>query len=113
MPARIRAAVHCRAHGGRLCGGVSRSPHGGPVATRADPRQRASDRCLMNAAATQRSPDPYHIASHSTHADAAASSYTLNHADTFAVLDRWGDADGSDGASMGLYHRDTRYLSRL
>jgi glycogen debranching enzyme len=67
----------------------------------------------MNAAATQRSPDPYHIASHSTHADAAASSYTLNHADTFAVLDRWGDADGSDGASMGLYHRDTRYLSRL
>ena len=67
----------------------------------------------MNAAASQRSPDPYHIASHSAHADADASSYTLNHADTFAVLDRWGDANGAEGGSMGIYHRDTRYLSQL
>ena len=67
----------------------------------------------MNAAASQRSPDPYHIASHSAHADADASSYTLNHADTFAVLDRWGDAGDSEGGSLGIYHRDTRYLSRL
>lgn len=64
----------------------------------------------MNATA-QRSPDPYHIASHSAHADADASSYTLNHADTFAVLDRWGDADSDAGGSLGFYHRDTRYLS--
>lgn len=67
----------------------------------------------MNAAASQRSPDPYHIASHSAHADADASTYTLNHADTFAVLDRWGDANGGGSGSPGFYHRDTRYLSRL
>jgi len=64
-------------------------------------------------AAAQRSPDPYHIASHSAHADADAAAYTLNHADTFAVLDRWGDAPASDEAAFGIYHRDTRYLSRL
>jgi len=64
-------------------------------------------------AIAQRSPDPYHIASHSTHADADASFYTLNHADTFAVLDRWGDADSRGGGSLGFYHRDTRYLSRF
>ena len=69
-------------------------------------------RRIMSAIA-QRSPDPYHIASHSTQADADASFYTLNHADTFAVLDRWGDADSRAGGSLGFYHRDTRYLSRL
>jgi glycogen debranching enzyme len=65
----------------------------------------------MNTAETSRSADPYHIASHSTHAD--GSSYTLNHADTFAVLDRWGDAGREDNDALGIYHRDTRYISRL
>jgi len=80
---------------------------------RAAARQRIAGGCIVNAAQSQQSPDPYHIASHSAHADADAATYTLNHADTFAVLDRWGDADGAEGGSMGIYHRDTRYLSRL
>ncbi|HJU07090.1 MAG TPA: glycogen debranching N-terminal domain-containing protein, partial [Rhodanobacteraceae bacterium] len=37
----------------------------------------------------------------------------MNHADTFAVLDRWGDARADSQHSHGFFHRDTRYLSRL
>jgi glycogen debranching enzyme len=38
---------------------------------------------------------------------------TLKHGDTFAVLDRTGDALPVQGGPEGLYHRDTRHLSRL
>jgi glycogen debranching enzyme len=38
---------------------------------------------------------------------------TLKHGHTFAVFDRRGDIIASLGGSDGLYHRDTRYLSRL
>ena len=37
----------------------------------------------------------------------------LKHGNTFAVLDAFGDIDGSDGSPDGLYHDDTRYLSRF
>ena len=37
----------------------------------------------------------------------------LKHGDTFAVFDRNGDMRGLPGGPEGLYHRDTRYLSRL
>jgi hypothetical protein len=37
----------------------------------------------------------------------------LKHGNTFAVLDAFGDIDGSDGSPDGLYHEDTRYLSRF
>ncbi|MCO6415997.1 amylo-alpha-1,6-glucosidase [Siccirubricoccus sp. KC 17139] len=37
----------------------------------------------------------------------------LKHDDTFAVLDQSGDARPQPGAPQGLYHRDTRHLSRL
>ena len=37
----------------------------------------------------------------------------LKHGDTFAVLDRNGDAIPGEGGPEGLYHRDTRHLSRL
>src|SRR5437773_5167511 len=37
----------------------------------------------------------------------------LKHGNTFAVLDAFGDIDGRDGSPDGLYHEDTRYLSRL
>ena len=37
----------------------------------------------------------------------------LKHGNTFAVLDAFGDIDGSDGSPDGVYHDDTRYLSRL
>src|SRR5690348_11691412 len=113
MPARVRATLHRRANGRRLRGSVSRGPRGASVATRDAAGHRIAGKHVMNAATSQRSPDPYHIASHSAHADADAATYTLNHADTFAVLDRWGDADGAEGGSVGIYHRDTRYLSRL
>jgi glycogen debranching enzyme len=38
---------------------------------------------------------------------------TLKHGHTFAVFDRRGDIVVSLGGSDGLYHHDTRYLSRL
>ena len=37
----------------------------------------------------------------------------LKRDDTFAVLDRNGDALPVPGGPEGLYHRDTRHLSRL
>ncbi len=38
---------------------------------------------------------------------------TLKHGDTFAVLDAHGDIGASAGGSDGIFHADTRYLSRL
>jgi glycogen debranching enzyme len=38
---------------------------------------------------------------------------TLKHGDTFAVFDHRGDIGGEPGNPEGLYHRDTRMLSRL
>jgi glycogen debranching enzyme len=39
--------------------------------------------------------------------------HTLKHGDTFVVLDAFGDAQASGSAAEGLFHEDTRYLSRL
>jgi glycogen debranching enzyme len=39
--------------------------------------------------------------------------YTLKHDDTFLVIDAHGDIGSASGATDGLYHRDTRFLSRL
>src|SRR5215831_9381174 len=38
---------------------------------------------------------------------------TLKHGQTFAVFDRRGDILAENGSSAGIYHRDTRHLSRL
>lgn len=38
---------------------------------------------------------------------------TLKHGDTFAVLDTHGDIGASVGSADGIFHKDTRYLSRL
>jgi glycogen debranching enzyme len=38
---------------------------------------------------------------------------TLKHGDTFLVVDSHGDMGASAGGSDGLFHRDTRYLSRF
>ena len=38
---------------------------------------------------------------------------TLKHDDTFLVIDAYGDIGAASGTSDGLYHRDTRFLSRL
>ncbi|HEY3520566.1 MAG TPA: amylo-alpha-1,6-glucosidase [Rhodanobacteraceae bacterium] len=69
-----------------------------------------AERALTDPAGA-RDTDLYQIAAHSAYAD--ESSYVLNHADTFAVLDRWGDARADGRHPYGFYHRDTRYLSRL
>lgn len=38
---------------------------------------------------------------------------TLKHGDSFAVFDHYGDIMRSERSPQGLFHRDTRYLSRL
>ncbi len=38
---------------------------------------------------------------------------SLKHGDTFAIFDDNGDVSGSPSAPAGLYHRDTRHLSRF
>ena len=38
---------------------------------------------------------------------------TLKHGDTFAVFDHRGDMGIEAGSTEGLYHRDTRILSKL
>src|SRR6476620_4310110 len=38
---------------------------------------------------------------------------TLKHDDTFAVVDSHGDIGASTGGPDGIFHRDTRFLSRL
>ncbi|EHM01965.1 Amylo-alpha-1,6-glucosidase [Acetobacteraceae bacterium AT-5844] len=38
---------------------------------------------------------------------------TLKHGDSFGLFDRAGDLDGQNGSPEGLFHLDTRYLSRL
>ncbi len=38
---------------------------------------------------------------------------TLKHGDSFAVFDHYGDVLRSERSPQGLFHRDTRYLSRL
>src|SRR5689334_18404190 len=37
----------------------------------------------------------------------------LKHGETFGVFDHNGDLVAGDGGAEGLYHRDTRYLSRF
>jgi N-terminal domain of (some) glycogen debranching enzymes len=37
----------------------------------------------------------------------------LKHGDTFAVFDRFGDIETLGTGELGLYYRDTRFLSRL
>lgn len=38
---------------------------------------------------------------------------TLKHNDTFALFDHFGDVPAGPGSPEGLFHRDTRFLSRL
>ncbi|MHB8110134.1 MAG: amylo-alpha-1,6-glucosidase [Syntrophorhabdaceae bacterium] len=37
----------------------------------------------------------------------------LKHGDTFAVFDRYGDVEQFGAGELGIYHQDTRFLSRL
>jgi glycogen debranching enzyme len=56
-------------------------------------------------------PDEYHISSSSRRLDLRTR--VLKHADSFVVLDRQGDVEDSGPTELGLFHQDTRFLSRL
>jgi glycogen debranching enzyme len=67
---------------------------------------------IAGQAQTQTPPaeDAFYI---SASASAARSRRSLKHNDTFAVLDTFGDMGAAAGTSDGLFHCDTRFLSRL
>jgi glycogen debranching enzyme len=53
---------------------------------------------------------PFYIAAAES---ATRARYTLKSGDTFVVMDSHGDVGASSGGSDGLFHRDTRHLSRF
>ena len=58
--------------------------------------------------------DRYYILSTSARIDDRTR--VLKHGDTFAIFDRFGDVEGSGAGALGIYgiyHRDTRHLSRF
>ena len=55
--------------------------------------------------------DQWYVAA--TAARAEESPHVLKHEDTFALFDRYGDAHAWGAGEQGLYHEDTRYLSRM
>ena len=56
-------------------------------------------------------PDPYRVDADTALAN--ESTFVLNHADTFAVIDHWGDIGPGARGWQGIYHRDTRHISQL
>jgi glycogen debranching enzyme len=60
---------------------------------------------------TEPAETPFYIAA--TQQSATRPPRTLKYGDTFIVLDSRGDIMATSGGSAGLFHRDTRYLSRL
>lgn len=63
------------------------------------------------AEAAERPHGDYHISSGSARLDRRTR--VLKHGDSFVVLDRLGDVDDAGATEFGLFHQDTRYLSRL
>ena len=55
--------------------------------------------------------DAFYILSSSSRVDDRT--HVLKHNDTFAVFDRFGDFDQLGRPEAGLYHQDTRFLSRM
>lgn len=55
--------------------------------------------------------DKYYISADSTYADDRVK--VLNHIDTFGIFDRWGDISPIGKGVQGIYHKDTRFVSRL
>src|SRR3954467_11459606 len=56
-------------------------------------------------------PESYHIEATKSLVDRTLR--TLKHDDMFGVFDKQGDCRGGGDAPDGLYHQDTRFLSRL
>jgi len=55
--------------------------------------------------------DEFYILSTSSRVDDRTR--VLKHGDTFAIFDRFGDVEEFGAGALGLYHQDTRFLSRL
>jgi hypothetical protein len=55
--------------------------------------------------------DAFYILSSSSRVDDRT--HVLKQGDTFAVFDRFGDFEQLGRPEVGLYHQDTRFLSRL
>src|SRR5882762_2565629 len=100
MPPRIRQPLHRGADGRGL-----------------RPRLRAHHRTpsapggLAVADEIIRVNDAYYIVATSTRVDDRRR--VLKHGDTFAVFDRYGDIENVGPPEFGVYHQDTRFLSRL
>src|SRR3982751_5633197 len=60
---------------------------------------------------TEEVTQPFYIAAHDSLVDEPPR--TLKYGDTFALFDHYGDLASRRGNTLGLYHRDTRHLSRL
>jgi glycogen debranching enzyme len=54
---------------------------------------------------------PFYIAAHDSLVETPPR--TLKHGDTFALFDHYGDLVSGHGNTLGIYHQDTRFLSRL
>ena len=67
------------------------------------------------AVATTRSSSCTTISTTSTRRPARIDDRTrvLKHSDTFAVFDRFGEIDAFNRSQFGVFHEDTRFLSRL
>jgi len=55
--------------------------------------------------------DDYYI--HSTSPRIDDRTRVLKYGDSFAVFDRFGDMESFGTGELGIYHQDTRFLSRL
>src|SRR3970040_1221385 len=55
--------------------------------------------------------DRYYILASSSYADDRTR--TLNHGNTFAIFDRWGDIKQLGTGVQGLYHEGTRFISDM
>ena len=65
----------------------------------------------MHDTCTERPHGDYHISSPTARLDHRTR--VLKHADSFVVLDRLGNAESQGATEYGLFHQDTRHLSRL
>src|SRR5690606_1385107 len=99
----VRATLHGRADGK----GLSRDLRTACASQRGAGHHRAC--AAMNEEAIRVS-DQFYILAKSARIDDRTR--VLKHGDTFAVFDRFGDIDPFGPAELGIYHGDTRYLSR-
>src|SRR5688572_11016028 len=55
--------------------------------------------------------DKFHIAGEAMNFDDRVK--VLNHCDSFAIFDRWGDIHPYSKKAQGIFHKGTRFINRL